>query len=150
MRVGIDTSVLVAASHRGHEHHVRVQPWIDAIGRNEIEGLITTHALAETWATLSRLPLTPRVTPKQAAEMVARLHRIFRIVSLDAALYQDAIDRCAGRGLSSGAVFDALHLVAAEREAAERVLTFNARDFDRLTITSSPRIHVPPDPPSLS
>jgi predicted nucleic acid-binding protein len=107
MRVAVDTSVLVAALH---------------------SGLITTHALAETWATLSRLPLAPRVTPKQAAEMVARLHRLFRVVSIDAALYHEAIDRCATRGFSSGVVFDALHLLAAERETADRILTFNARD----------------------
>lgn len=146
MRVAVDTSVLVAALHSGHEYHGKARPWFDAIDRKEIDGLITTHALAETWATLSRLPLAPRVTPKQAADMVARLHRLFRVVSIDAALYHEAIDRCATRGFCSGVVFDALHLLAAEREAADRILTFNARDFDRLTIASSPAIHVPPDP----
>lgn len=146
MKVAADTSVLVAALHSGHEWHARARHWIEAVSRKEIDGLITTHALAETWATLSRLPLRPRVQPRQAADLVEQLHRVFAVISLDPSHYRAAIERCVNQGVSSGAVFDALHLMAAEREGAERLLTFNARDFDRLALASSPRIHVPTGP----
>jgi hypothetical protein len=46
-------------------------------------------------------------------------------------------------------VFDALHLLDAEQAGAEVFLTFNAPDFLRLSNGASPKIVVPPDPPSL-
>jgi hypothetical protein len=63
--------------------------------------------------------------------------------------YQAAIDRCAERSLKSGSVFDAIHLIAAERRAAGVLLTFNPEDFARLREGDSVRIVVPPDPPSI-
>jgi hypothetical protein len=57
--------------------------------------------------------------------------------------------RCSGRGLRSGAIYDALHLLAAEREAADIFLTFNVDDFRRLAEPTSPRVLAPPDPPRL-
>lgn len=147
MKLLFDTSVLVAALHAGHEHHARAKPWLAAVDRSSLDGLITTHAIAETWATLSRLPIAPRLTPAQAFQVVARLDQAFSVVALDLDLYRGAIDRCAGRGFSSGSVFDALHLVAAEREKVDSLLTFNQRDFERLTVSSSPEILVPPESP---
>jgi hypothetical protein len=48
--------------------------------------------------------------------------------------------------LRSGAVYDALHLVTAEVEAAELFLTFHIEDFTRLSEPGGPRIVAPPDP----
>jgi hypothetical protein len=57
--------------------------------------------------------------------------------------------RCSDRGLRSGAVYDALHLVAAERWGADLFLTFNTHDFTRMALAPGPRIAAPPDPPGL-
>ena len=62
--------------------------------------------------------------------------------------YLAATERCASRGLKSGVVYDALHLVEAERTNANIFLTFNPGDFERLSVGPKPRIVVPPDPPS--
>lgn len=62
--------------------------------------------------------------------------------------YLAATQRCASRGLKSGVVYDALHLVEAERAGADVFLTFNPSDFERLAVGLKPRIVVPPDPPS--
>lgn len=35
-------------------------------------------------------------------------------------------------GLTSGAIYDALHVVAAEKVDADQLLTFNGRDFRRM------------------
>ena len=59
-----------------------------------------------------------------------------------------ATERCASRGLKSGVIYDALHLVEAERTGADVFLTFNPSDFERLAAGSKPRIVVPPAPPS--
>jgi hypothetical protein len=58
--------------------------------------------------------------------------------------YLIATERCASRGLKWGVVYDALHLVEAERAGADVFLTFNPSDFERLAVGSKPRIVVPP------
>jgi hypothetical protein len=50
--------------------------------------------------------------------------------------------------LKSGAVYDALHLVEAEREGASILLTFKRDDLTRLVDNEHLAIVVPPDPPS--
>jgi hypothetical protein len=62
--------------------------------------------------------------------------------------YLTAVERCSSRSFRSGAVYDALHLVEAEREGANILLTFNPDDFMRLVDSDHPTIVVPPDPPS--
>jgi len=52
------------------------------------------------------------------------------------------------RALKSGAVFDALHLIAAERARADALLTFNPNDFSRLAQGERPKIVVPSAPPA--
>jgi hypothetical protein len=47
-------------------------------------------------------------------------------------------------------VYDALHLVTAEAEEVDVVVTFNVRHFARLAVAKSPRIVAPPDPPSIA
>ena len=73
----------------------------------------------------------------------------FRVNPAGTALYTDALARCAAHTLKSGMVFDALHLLDAEQAGAEVFLTFNASDFARLSNGPTPKIVVPPDPPSL-
>ena len=115
------------------------------------DALVDVHALAELWSVLTKLPVVPPVSPVAAREAVASVMTAFEVVPLTLDIYDDAIDRCASKGLRSGAIFDALHLVAAERASAEALLTFNDSDFNRLTVGSpgDPRIIVPPDPPAV-
>ena len=54
------------------------------------------------------------------------------VVVLDADDYQAVIVRLTELGFPGGVVHDALHLQAAEKAGAERLVTFNRRDFDRL------------------
>jgi hypothetical protein len=57
--------------------------------------------------------------------------RFLQVVELKLAEYRQAIGRMAELGLSSGAVYDALHVAAEKVEAAELV-TFNGVDFRRM------------------
>ena len=149
MKVLLDTSVLVAGLISHHEHESRAAVWLDAARRGRVRGAATTHALAETWATLTALPVEPRVAPPLAERMVDRLAEHLEVLELSQEDYRGAIQRCGDRGLRSGAVYDALHLVAGERWQADVVLTFNLQDFRRLAVEQGPRLTVPPDPPAL-
>jgi hypothetical protein len=61
-------------------------------------------------------------------------------VAVDTSVLVAALERCSERGLSSGAIFDAAHVIAAEMAGAERILTFNGGDFRRLAATDTPPI----------
>jgi predicted nucleic acid-binding protein len=53
----------------------------------------------------------------------------FTIVPLTAEHYSEALAMTVERGLSSGAIDDALHLVGARAARCDALLTFNARHF---------------------
>ena len=148
MTICFDTSVLVAGVVAAHPMHERAFRWIEAAHQRELQGIMTTHASAELWAVLTRLPLAAPLSGAMAAQIVGRLHRAIRPVALTGRHYEAAIRRCAERGQRSGAVFDALHLVVAEAKRCEALVTFNPTDFQRLANPGSPRIVVPPDPPN--
>jgi predicted nucleic acid-binding protein len=150
VRVAFDTSVLVAGLHEAHPHHGRAAVWIHAVTGGHAVGLVTWHALAELWSVLTRLKRPSRPSPEQALQVVRRVQGAFDVRPLEPAIYDEAIQRCTDRGFASGVVFDALHLVAAERAGAEALLTFNGPDFVRLAVASSPPIVIPPDPPSVA
>lgn len=105
--------------------------------------------MAEIWDTLSRLPLDPPVAPGLASEVVQRLETLIELVPPSAKIYRLALRRCADRGLRSGVVFDALHLLSALGRSADALLTFNENDSLRLRAHGDPAILVPPDPPGL-
>lgn len=149
MRVAFDTSVIVAGSIRGHVHEPRAAPWFAATGRSDVTACVTTHALAETWATLTAIPTEPRLAPVLVGRLLDRLRSRVEVVELWSKDYDQAFARCGEGSLRSGAVYDALHLVAAERWKADVFLTFNVRDFERLAVADGPRILAPPDPPGV-
>lgn len=150
MKVAFDTSVLVAGLHQAHPHHGRASVWTDAVAEGRLSGVVTWHALAELWSVLTRLPGPVRPTPDQALQLVRRVQGVFDVLSLEPAIYNEALQRCTERGFSSGVVFDALHLVAAERAGADALVTFNGADFRRLALPTSPPITIPPDPPAVA
>jgi predicted nucleic acid-binding protein len=150
MRVCFDTSVLVPALVAAHPLHARALCWVQAAATKEIEGVMAWHAAAETWSVLTRLPVSPHVTAGAAAQMVERLVQHVRPLAMTPALYRKTIQRCAERGAGSGAIFDALHLVAAEVSRSDVLVTLNPDDFERLAGERGPRIIVPPAPPRVT
>lgn len=147
MKVALDTSVLVAALVEDHPHHRRAVFWLQA--RRSLTRVASWHAYAETWSVLTALPIEPRVTGEVATAVLERLRRSVVLVPPKPATYQAAAARCGARGARSGAIYDAIHLVTAEAEGADLLLTFNEPDFVRLSEPGGPRILAPPDPPGL-
>jgi predicted nucleic acid-binding protein len=147
MKAALDTSVLVAAVVEDHPHHQRAVWWLRT--GDPVERVASWHAYAEAWAVLTALPLEPRVTGEVAAAVLNRLAGAVRFLPCTKAVYSGAVSRCAARSLRSGAVYDALHLITAEGDDADLLLTFNIGDFTRLAEPGSPRILAPPDPPGL-
>jgi len=84
------------------------------------------------------MPLSPRITPANALRLIDEtILAVANVISLDENDYRAVLQRVADLGLSSGAVYDALHVRAAEKAGADELVTFNGRDFRR----------IPPAPP---
>jgi predicted nucleic acid-binding protein len=149
-KLALDTSVMVAALIEPHPFHQRALRWIEAVAGGRAKAECSWHAAAETWAVLTRLPLEPPISPALAEVAVDRLLKMIEPVEIDRDAYRVALRRCSERGLRSGALFDALHLVVAERRRVDAFVTFNRADFERLLADGSPRLVVPPDPPRFA
>lgn len=149
MKVVFDTSVVVAGSLARHAHEARAAVWFTAAREDRISAAVTSHALAEAWATMTALPVQPAISPALVDRVLERFRSHVELLALSGDDYSAAMRRCSDRGLRSGAVYDALHLAAAERWQADVFLTFNVQDFARLTLDSGPRVLAPPDPPGI-
>ncbi|HKY38344.1 MAG TPA: PIN domain-containing protein [Polyangiaceae bacterium] len=114
--------VIVAGALVGHAFHSRAIVWQAAIHRGDVRAMVCAHALAEVYSVLSKL--SGGLSPAAARVLVSRVARQMRVVTPLPESYLAATERCASRGLKSGVVFDALHLIEAERTGADVLLTF--------------------------
>ncbi|HWN43978.1 MAG TPA: PIN domain-containing protein [Thermoanaerobaculia bacterium] len=133
MRVLFDTSVLVPAVVQAHSMHERALPWLMRVQSGEIELALSCHGLAELYSTLTRLPVTPRITPARATQLVLDISALARhVVPLVQEDYLSTILRISSMGLSGSLIYDALIARAAEKAGAEHLLTFNESHFRRV------------------
>ncbi|MEM1357468.1 MAG: PIN domain-containing protein [Bacteroidota bacterium] len=95
---------------------------------------MSMHLYAELYSNLTRFPKVGKIPPKVAATLIKSLRReeLVSIVDLTVDDYENALDRCAEKGLVSGVIFDALHLQAAIKAEVDYLYTNNLRDFERL------------------
>lgn len=114
-------------------HHPRAAPHLRR-GQRGVTGVaVAAHALAEIYSTVTALPLSPRITPGQAGQMIRKnILSCAEIVPLNGVDYEAVIQRMIGLGLPGGAIYDALHVRAAEKAGVDQLLTFNRRDFERM------------------
>ena len=131
MQALFDTSVLVAALVKSHPLHGRAFPWYLKCRRGELGMLVAAHGLAETYAALTVYPSRPRVSPQSAVTLIqASVVAVSTIIALDARDYAAAMEAVARIGRGGGSIYDALHVVAAQKAGAELVLSFNGKHFE--------------------
>jgi hypothetical protein len=86
MKSFFDTSVLVATSVEGHEHHERsFALFIDADRKT---ACCAAHSLAELYATLTRLPGKFRLSVDQAMLFLDSVEERLEVISLDPREYR--------------------------------------------------------------
>jgi len=144
MNIFCDTSVLVAGCVRRHPHFNRAHLIFERAQSGEDDYFISSHSLAETYAVLTMLPLQPKIVPAEAKVILnTNITPLFKRVQATAKLYETAINRCVDLGLSGGVIYDALLLSCAKSIDAERIYTFNVRDFQRIMPDVANRISAP-------
>lgn len=133
MKCLFDTSALVPAVADQLANH---EAAFSCFRRATTEGgqaFGSCHALAEAYATLTALPLPRRISALEADRLVrSNFAERLELVSLSADDYRQALDITAGRGMVSGQIYDALHVVAALKAGCSRIYTYNIRHFRKL------------------
>ena len=133
MKTLFDTSVIISGMIESHPMHARCLPWLQRAKAGEIEGIVVSHTLAETYAVLTTLPVKPRISPLLAQRLIDNnLQAVASIVPLTIADYRNTIRRMAEMGLSGGSVYDALIATVGRRLSVDKLLTLNADDFRRV------------------
>ena len=144
MRILLDTSVLVAAMVEAHPNHEHGLAWLKSVNREQDEGLVAAHSVAELYPVLTTLPVQPPISPSDAFELIR--HNVIgnlKVVSLSDEDYVQVIEPLAAVGIVGGATYDALILRAAENAQVDLVVTFNPRDFQRVCPDLADRIVLP-------
>jgi predicted nucleic acid-binding protein len=133
MRILFDTSIIVSGIVESHPMHSKCLPWLQRAKAGDVECVVVSHTLAETYAVLTTLPVKPRISPLVAQKLIdTNLEAMARIVPHTIADYRTTIERMAEIGLSGGTVYDALIAAVARRLPVDKLLTLNADDFRRV------------------
>jgi predicted nucleic acid-binding protein len=133
VKILLDTSVIISGIVESHPMHPKCLPWLQRAKAGEVEGIVASHTLAETYAVLTTLPVKPRISPLVAERLIDNnLQPNARIVPLTVADYWSTIQRMAETGLSGGTMYDAIIATVARRLSVDRLLTLNADDFQRV------------------
>jgi predicted nucleic acid-binding protein len=141
MKAFFDTSVLVATFHGDHEHHRPSLELFVKFARREAAA--SAHSLAEVYATLTALPGKHRVAPEQALLFLETMRKRLTLVPLSEDDYYNATEAASARGISGGAIYDALLGHCALKVGAETIYTWNVRDFERLGPEIAARVRTP-------
>jgi predicted nucleic acid-binding protein len=128
-----DTSVLVSAMVTSHPAHSRTFPYFEKVFQEKETGFISTHCIAEIYAVLSVLPIKPKLSPLEVEKILQKnIYPKFEIISLSPKDYKNAVNRVSGLHLSGGILYDALHIEAAMKSGAEKLITLNHDHFEKL------------------
>jgi predicted nucleic acid-binding protein len=133
VRLFFDTSVLVSLAVAHHPHHAAAFAAYGQVTSGRHEGFVSAHGLAETFNTLTRLPITPMVHPTEAYRFVSEtIVGRCAVVCLVEKDYLATLERASKAGLRGGVIYDALQLRCAEKARCDRIYTFNISDFVRI------------------
>lgn len=133
MKIFFDTSVLVAAFVNAHPKHANCLPWLQKVKKKEIEGVISVHSLIETYSILTKLPLSPRINPALALNLIKEnILKDFELVTYGKKDYINLLDELSSGNIAGGASYDGLILNAAKKVTADKILTLNVNDFIRV------------------
>lgn len=127
----VDTSVIVAALASWHEaHHAAAE----ATGRLLEAGslVLPSDVLLEAYSVLTRLPAPHRLSSDDAWRLLRENFARTRTVALGVGDTWNLLKILAAAGVTGGATYDARIVAAAVKGGATRILTLNARHFERL------------------
>ena len=130
--LALDTSVIIAALLRWHEHHEVAKRLLNA-ALDEQPAILPTRVLVESFSVLTRSPAPDRIAPAVAVAILAEsLRETTRTVDFPAGdrwrfLHEAIADEAAG-----GAIYDAEIIRMAVSAGARGIVTLDRSHFERL------------------
>jgi predicted nucleic acid-binding protein len=102
-----------------------------------VTGIIAAHSIAEAYAVLTSLPLSPRIAPPTAWTLLERsVLSCCRAIGLSASGIRQVVGRLSRKGLTGGIVYAALIAEAGSKAEVERIVTLDPDDFRRVADVS--------------
>ncbi len=126
----LDTNVLVAALENRHEHHGPSIALIDRVPDGALA--VASHALAETYSTLTRANGAFGWLPSQAWQGIGSIIKVTTLVGLSPAGTVDAIRQFAEQGGIGPRLYDRLIGEAATHNRIDTIITWNVRHMKAL------------------
>ncbi len=128
-----DTSVLVPAAVTRHPHNAPALAVLEELVSRKHRGFISAHSLTEFYSVLTRTPFKPPLYPSEAWQIIEQMVLPnMELVTLTAKEYKEVVHECAVGGWAGGRIHDAVHLRCAQKVNADRIYTFNVKDFRSL------------------
>jgi predicted nucleic acid-binding protein len=127
LKLFFDSSVLVPVFYADHPHHDAGARAFLAAGKEDFCALRT---LGEVYATLTGLPVRPRLTGHDGMTVLKQIRGRLTLISLTEQEYVSALDSVS-RTVVGGAAYDALIAKCAVKAGADVLLTWNTQDFTR-------------------
>lgn len=137
----LDTSVLIATAQVSHERHTPSLELWKQCARHL--AAVSTHTMAEVYNTLTAMPPTLRLAPRNAVLAVETFLKRLTPVALSPEEYMETLQRTANLGHSGGMIYDALHLACARKIGADQIYTWNVRHFHTVAPDLADRIVTP-------
>jgi len=135
MPIALDTSVVVPALLTWHEHHARALPIVQSALASVDPPILPLPVLIESFAVMTRLPAPWRLAPSDAHTLLTRAFRNrVRVIGLEEQESWSLLDSALAGGIAGGVVYDAVIAACARKGGADRIATFNRRDFERLGV----------------
>jgi len=134
-----DSSVLVPVFYADHPRHtISTKVFLDA-GKEDFCALRT---LGEVYATLTGLPVRPRINGRDGIAVIKQIRDRLTMVSLTEPEYFAALESVSDT-IVGAAAYDSLIAHCALKVGADTILTWNARDFTRLNQEIAKRVRTP-------
>lgn len=136
MKALLDTSVLIAAVIEQHSEHSRAFAILEKVQEGKMEGVVSSHSLAEMYSVLTKSPPPFRHSPEQALLVIEEnVLKYFHISHLTGDDYASLIREAALSGIHGGTIYDAVLVKSAEKANASRIYTLNLKHFQAISST---------------
>lgn len=129
MKPFFDSSVLVPVFYADHPQHAYSPKLFLEAGKHDFCALRT---LGEVYATLTGLPLRPRIPGPEGISIVKQIRERLTLITLSEQEYVSTLELASSGAIVGAAAYDALIAQCALKAGADILLTWNVRDFTRL------------------
>jgi predicted nucleic acid-binding protein len=133
MKIGVDSSILVAGIHANHPLHAIAASWlVSNIPLHEL--IVTHHSILETYAVLTRLPGGLRLTGLEAKQLLEETIKTnMQVADFFSSSIWDCIDSLINHSAVGGHSYDVFIAEILNRSEAEAIATFNTKHFSEFS-----------------